>query len=218
VDGTKIVAVFDFRNAPHGLYDVTVINPNGDQANLPYRFLIEPAIEPDVVIGLGGTRVMWAGDTGYHGLSLVNDTNVDLPYVYVQVGVPELGINYNVFLPYVTLSTNLSGMPGADVPALANVPWASLDSETNTSGYALASGYAVDLVNRGFAGMNFTVLTYSGNKGWSPDYPAPRAVGFTYQILAAATPLTSAEFVERQRAEAEKLRRAIIADATATPA
>src|SRR5262249_5709632 len=75
VDGTKIVAVFDFRNAPHGLYDVTVINPNGDQANLPYRFLVEPAIEPDVVLGLGGTRVMWAGDTGYHGLSLVNDTN-----------------------------------------------------------------------------------------------------------------------------------------------
>ena len=28
-DSTRIVAVFDLQGAPHGLYDVTVINPGG---------------------------------------------------------------------------------------------------------------------------------------------------------------------------------------------
>jgi hypothetical protein len=36
--------------------------------------LVERAIEPEVTIGLGGTRVMWAGDTAFYGLSLVNAT------------------------------------------------------------------------------------------------------------------------------------------------
>ena len=75
---------------------MVVTNPDGQQAILPYRFLIEQAIEPDVALGLGGTRVMWAGDTGFYGLSLVNDTNVDLPYVYVQAGVIEQGTNQTV--------------------------------------------------------------------------------------------------------------------------
>src|SRR5262249_10344425 len=30
MDRTRIVAVFDLRSAPHGLYDVEVINPSGD--------------------------------------------------------------------------------------------------------------------------------------------------------------------------------------------
>ena len=170
VDGTKIVAVFDFRSAPHGLYDVTVINPNGDQANLPYRFLVEQAIEPDLIIGLGGTRVLWAGETGYYGLSLINATNVDLPYVQVEVGIPEQGLS-PLGPRYTTLSNNLSGT--AQVP---DVPWASLDSTVNTSGYNLAPGYALDLVNRGFAGFNFTAMTYLGPATGFPEdgYPPPR--------------------------------------------
>src|SRR5207302_9909986 len=120
VDSTKIIAVFDLRDAPHGLYDVTVINPDGQQAHSPYRYLVEQAIEPDVTIGVGGTRVMWAGDTGFYGLSLINAANVDLPYVNFQVGASELGLNSEVFaLPYVQFKNNLRGT--ASVP---NVPWA----------------------------------------------------------------------------------------------
>jgi hypothetical protein len=59
IDATKIIASFDFTGAPHGLYDLEVINPNGEAAVIPYRFLVEQAIEPDVTIGVGGPRVIW---------------------------------------------------------------------------------------------------------------------------------------------------------------
>jgi len=39
----KIVAVFDLQDAPRGLYDVEVINPDGTVAVLPYRYLVEAA-------------------------------------------------------------------------------------------------------------------------------------------------------------------------------
>ncbi|MFH1842063.1 MAG: CARDB domain-containing protein [bacterium] len=61
VDSSKIIATFDFTGAPHGLYDLKVINPSGDQAVIPYRFLVERAIEPEVTIGIGGPRVILAG-------------------------------------------------------------------------------------------------------------------------------------------------------------
>ena len=58
IDSTTIIAIFDLRDAPHGLYDVKVINPDGDEAMVPYRYLVERALEPDVTIGLGGPRVL----------------------------------------------------------------------------------------------------------------------------------------------------------------
>src|SRR6185369_12146791 len=54
LDATKILATFDLRNAPHGLYDVQVTNPNGAIAVLPYRFLVETAKPLDVTVGMGG--------------------------------------------------------------------------------------------------------------------------------------------------------------------
>src|SRR5207237_191127 len=116
--------IFDLRSAPHGLYDVTVINPGGQEADAPYRYLVEQALEPDVSIGLGGTRVMYAGDKGFYGFSLKNTSNVDAPYVHFQFGTPEMGTNPVVFnLPYVVFSSNLSGSAKVD-----NVPWADLSS------------------------------------------------------------------------------------------
>ena len=90
VNGTEIVAIFDLTNAPHGLYDVEVINPDGQVAVAPYRYLVEQALPPDVSVAIGGPRVLTAGQTGLYGLSLVSTTNVDIPYVELQVGVPEL--------------------------------------------------------------------------------------------------------------------------------
>src|SRR5262249_49069131 len=40
VDGTHIVARFLFTGVPHGLYDVVVTNPDGNQVTLPYRFFV----------------------------------------------------------------------------------------------------------------------------------------------------------------------------------
>jgi len=112
IDATKIIATFDFTDAIHGLYDVAVFNPDGAIATLPYRYLIEDALPIDVTIGLGGPRVVNAGQTGLYSISLQSLTNLDTPYVYFAFGAPELGDNARVFdLPYLTFSSNVSGSP-----------------------------------------------------------------------------------------------------------
>ncbi len=165
VDSTKIVATFDFTDAVHGLYDVKVINPGGDQAVVPYRFLLERAIEPEVTIGLGGPRIVDAGDVGRFSVALVNTGNIDAPYVFFEVGIPDMGINQRVYnLPYVQFSTNLRGNP--ETTATQDVPWASLDPAVKTSltagkaGYWLAPGYLLDEHAEGFTGFTFDVATY----------------------------------------------------------
>ena len=112
IDATKIIATFDLTGAAHGLYDVAVINPDGEIASLPYRYLIEDALPIDVTIGLGGPRVVPDGSTGLFSVSLQSLTNVDTPYVYFTFGAPELGDNQWVFnLPYLTFSSNVTGQP-----------------------------------------------------------------------------------------------------------
>ena len=141
IDATKIIAIFDYTDAPHGLYDVKVINPDGEEAIAPYRYLVERTISPDVTIGLGGDRVLAIGDTGY-GVSIASLTNIDTPYVHFQFGIPELGDNdflLNQFgrtnrdflgiteLPYLEFSSNLRGQPETE-----EVPTYSLVSDVNT--------------------------------------------------------------------------------------
>jgi large repetitive protein len=82
IDSTKIIATFDFTGAPHGLYDLKVINPDGSEAIVPYRFLIERAIEPEVTIGLGGPRIILAGDQATYSVALQGISNLDSPYTY----------------------------------------------------------------------------------------------------------------------------------------
>ena len=54
------------------------VRPEGHQPrrrrrrSSPYRFLIERAIEPDVTIGVGGPRVILAGDAGTYSVALQN--------------------------------------------------------------------------------------------------------------------------------------------------
>ncbi len=157
-DSTWIRATFDFRAAPRGLYDVKVINPNGDEAIEPYRFLVERALEPDVTIGLGGPRVLAAGETGVYGVSLQSLTNVDTPYVKFEFGVPEMGSNEYVYgLEFLNYYNNLRGAPDA---TLQDLPWASLDSAVNTTGQILSKGYAYDVIAGGYVGSTFNVQTY----------------------------------------------------------
>ena len=187
VDGTHIIAIFDFDDAPHGLYDVKVVNPDGEEAILPYRYLVEEAIEPDLTIGMGGDRVLSIGETGTYGVSFKSLTNVDTPYVYFQYGVPELGDNstlINLFsdyaqettgiysLPYVGFTTNLRGQPNVNNnnlltnsnsnTLLPNLPWASLLADVNTDGQNLAPGYIYDFPNSLATGLTFNAQAYPG--------------------------------------------------------
>ena len=70
-------------------------------AIVPYRYLVERALPIDVTIGLGGPRVLPAGQTGLYGISLQSLTNVDTPYVYFEFGAPEIGDNAKVYGPAV---------------------------------------------------------------------------------------------------------------------
>src|SRR4029077_6795230 len=87
IDSTKIIAEFDLTGAPHGLYDLRVINSAIAQAVVPYRFQVEQAVAPDVTIGVGGPRFILAGDTGTYSVALLNQGNLDAPYTVFTVGV-----------------------------------------------------------------------------------------------------------------------------------
>ena len=171
INSTHIRATFDFTGAPHGLYDVVVRNPDGQVATEAYRYLIERAVEPDATIGLGGPRVVLAGDTNNYSVSFQSLANLDTPYVYFTYGVTYLGTNSVIYgLPYVTFATNLGGQP--DVSNGTDVPWASLSSVVNTNGRDLAPGYLYNLQAGGFAGLTFNVSTYPGlrelsDKAWA---------------------------------------------------
>ena len=161
IDSTTIRATFDFTDAPHGLYDVTVTNPDGNKAVVPYRFLIQDTIEPDVTVGIGGPRILLAGDQGLYSVAIQSLSNVDTPYIYFQIGVPEMGTNEWVYgLPYLDFTTNVGGRP-PNSPYDA-VTWGELNPAVNTNGYKLTSGYVLDQEADGFTGLTFQTFTYPG--------------------------------------------------------
>ncbi|MEL6104395.1 MAG: CARDB domain-containing protein, partial [Planctomycetota bacterium] len=160
VSASEIIITLDLEDVPRGLYDLQVINPSGDSAVVPYRFQVERTIEPEVTVGVGGPRFILAGDSGTYSVSLRNLGNVDAPYVFYQVGVPELGVNENVYnLPFASFTSNLRGGPEG---SLVDLPWAELDSAVNNDGHVTASGYLFDQPADGFSGFTFQVQTYPG--------------------------------------------------------
>ncbi|MBU3059582.1 hypothetical protein, partial [Pseudomonas indica] len=187
IDATHIRAIFDLRDAPHGLYDVSVINPDGQRVTEAQRYLVERGIEADVTLGIGGTRSLEPGEGSTYSVSLQSLTNVDTPYVRFDVGVPEMGYSADVLggldLPYVVFGTNVAGQPAGrtldaagntqqygttpiDGTSRSDIAWAQLDGVQNTAGFNLAPGYAFDVPAGGFVGMSFNVQTYPGLAEW----------------------------------------------------
>ena len=187
IDATHIRAVFDLHNAPHGLYDISVTNPDGQRVTEAYRYLIDRGIEADVTIGIGGARNLEPGDRATYSVSLQSLTNVDTPYVRFEVGATEMGSNEYLLesqhLPFVIFGTNIAGQPDGktvegngttqsygstptDGTPRKDISWAQLDGAVNTTGYNLAPGYAFDVAAGGFVGMAFNLQTYPGLTEW----------------------------------------------------
>ena len=209
VDATTITAIFDLTDAPHGLYDVEVINPDGEKAYAPYRYMVETALPPNIEIGLSGDRILYAyagapaGDVGRYAFSLQSLSNVDTRYVYFEFGAP------NVPGQRLAFTSNLTGNP-----SVTGVPWADLDTAVNSNGQLLAPGYVLNLPDQGYQALNFDAATYPTKV---PDVD-PNIGAFTFHIQASATALSRDEFVAQQTQEAMQLRSAILADTTAAPA
>ena len=57
-------------------------------------------------------RVILAGDQSTYSVALQGISNLDTPYTYFEVGVPQLLINPIVYgLPYLEFYTNVRGEP-----------------------------------------------------------------------------------------------------------
>ena len=214
VDKTKIIAIFDLTGAPHGLYDVEVINPDGAVALAPYRYLVEQALPPDVNIALGGParrlgrskRPLWFLAVQHHqrGHPLCRD-----PIRHPEHGQQQPRWSQT---PYLALTTNLQGSPN-----VANVPWDSITPVVNTNGQVLATGYAMDFADKSNTTLSFLVQTYPNGLGAASSNP-PASTAFAFNIVGSATPLTTAEFIAQQTQLAATLRTNILADPTASSA
>ena len=92
-------------------------------------------------LGLGGARTILAGDSQDYSVQLDNLGNIDAPYTFFQVGVPQLGTNYLVYnLPYLTFSSDVSGQPSnLASSANANVPYDAISGITERKSMAWRS-------------------------------------------------------------------------------
>ncbi len=242
IDATKIIATFDLRNAPHGLYDVQVTNPNGAAAIAPYRFLVEAAKPLDVTVGLGGPSdipVSFSGTTpALYQAGLLSLTNIDTPYAHLSFGVPRLpenpilagqpigkDDNGNTMLSTgerLRFTTNLAG-----APLLAGVVSPELDPVINHDGILIAEGFAFDLHNQGFSAVSFFAEVYPELNAIIRENPKflkelaefeAEDLAFDFYIFATVTPMTSGEYVAYQTSQAASLRAAILADDAAPQA
>ncbi len=219
IDATEIQAVFDLRDAPHGLYDVYVINPDGSESVLPHRYLVESAQPLDLTVGMGGPSELGLGETGWYGFGIYSLSNIDAPYVHFEFGMPNI-TNARPDLipgPALVFRTNLYGEPTLD-----DVPWADLDPLVNTTGDNMAPGFTYDFVNRGYAALTFTADVYPQLRELLAEAPEYMEENFSvldladldmqFYMVAAATPMTAEEYVAYQRDEALAMREAILAD------
>jgi subtilase family serine protease len=187
LDATHIRAVFDSRGLPHGLYDLTIINPDGQRVTEAERYLVERGVETEVTLGIGGPRTLATGESATYSVSLQNLGNLDTPYVRFDFGVPEMGVSADVLeglqLPYLVFGSSVGGRPDGrtidlagntrsygttprDGTARGDIPWARLDGADNDRGSNLAPGYVFDLQAGGFVGTSFTLQTYPGLAEW----------------------------------------------------
>ena len=159
VDATRIIATFDLTGAPHGLYDLKVINPDGEQAIVPYRFLVEQAIEPDVTIGVGGPRVILAGDTGTYSVALRTWATSTRPTSTSRSASPRWGsTRSSTTCPSSTSAPTSRRRPDGSTTS----PGRPSTRRSTRRGTVLAPGYLFDEAAGGFTGFTFNVTTYPG--------------------------------------------------------
>ncbi len=231
VNATKIIAVFDLRNAPYGLYDVQVLHPDGRVAVDPYRFQIESADSLQANVGVGGPSQIDLGATGSYGFAIQNLSNVDTPYTLFEYAFPNVRNRREDLIPgpAIAFASGLRGDAQTVAPLFDSVStfdFSGVVPELNLSGVLTARGVAIDLPNQGVTEVGSAVTIYPGLREKlesDPDFLKKLGafdlddLGFDFYVAAAATPMTTAEYIDYQRDEAENLRNAILADEIENP-
>ena len=226
LDATRIVAVFDLRDAPHGLYDVQVLHPDGRIAIDPYRFQIESADPLESNVGVGGPSQIDIGATGAYGFAIQNLSNVDTPYTVFEYAFPNVRNRREDLIPgpAIEFASGLRGDANTIAPLFDSVStfdFSSIVPELNLSGVLTARGVAIDLPNQGVTEVGSAVTIYPGIREKlesDPDFLKNLSpfelddLGFDFYVAAASTPMTTAEYLAFQRDEAESLRQAILSD------
>ncbi len=105
---------------------------------------------------------MLAGDIGTYSVALQGIGNVDTPYVFFQVGIPEMGPNILVYnLDFLNLTSNVRGSPPEG--DFGDIEFASLNPAVNTNGISLTSGDLFDqeskIARSGAGGVESTLCT-----------------------------------------------------------
>ncbi|MCA9191785.1 MAG: hypothetical protein KDB03_08485 [Planctomycetales bacterium] len=228
VDATQIIAVFDLRDAPHGLYDVQVLHPDGRVATDPYRFQVEGADPLESNVGMGGPNLIGLGETGFYGIPVQSLSNIDTPYTVIEYAVPNVKNNSSfVPGPAITMQTGIRGDAGTVAPlfdSISTFDFSSVTPELNLSGVLTGRAVAIDLPAFSTTELSMAVTVYPGLRELleqNPDYLSTLRpdeldeLSFDFYVVASATPMTSQQYIDYQTAEADKLRNAILADSDA---
>ncbi|MCH2167041.1 MAG: tandem-95 repeat protein [Oceanicola sp.] len=217
VDSSRIIASFDLTGATRGLYDVSVTNPDGTIAVLPYRVMVDPPRAAEVEVALDAERVMPFWDSVHPiGVALRNASNLDAEYVFFRTFIPEMGQNVLVLDDVRNSFARYGDAIMAQGAALSgDGPFEVLNPSSEIRGRHVSSGYAFGLAPGQQARADMALHVYPGVE--DPTFEEVLAMPFDTVVAVAATPMTRAEFEAQQRALAEALRQALLADPAASP-
>ncbi|SHJ60399.1 Sugar lactone lactonase YvrE [Palleronia salina] len=217
VDSGRILASFDLTGAERGLYDVSVTNPDGSTAILPYRVMIDPPRAAQIEVALDADRIMPKWNSVHPiGVALRNASNLDAAYVHFRSFIPEMGENILVFDDVSGRSARYGDAIMAQGDALSGAgPFEVLDPTSLVGGRHVSTGFAFGLGPGVQARADMALHVYPGVIDPSPE--EIRAMPYDTAVAVAATPMTRAEFVDYQRELAEALRQAVLADPDAAP-
>ena len=227
VDGTRIVARFVFEGVPHGLYDVVVTNPDGQQAILPYRYFVTAADAPDLHVGLDGPTAAQARQHRLLHRRAAQPVQRRHPLRPVPVRDPRegrpRGFRDGLRAGDLGLRPRAADQPPGHPRDRRTSPGAasirSTSSSTTATGRASAGGtiygeesvYGLAVGFPAFSSTFRSFTAYVPDPGIFPKDLLLEEFQLSIPVVAAATPLTPAEYIALQREASESIRRRVLA-------
>ncbi len=191
VDAATVKARFQFTNAPHGLYDVVLTNPNNQSTTAAQSVTIESATRLLADINVDGNFRPRLGARADFSGQIRNIGNVDLPYTDVLTSLQNTNLTHPILI-----TTN---RPETTFPRKTDFP----DVNWNTAPLTATSS------------ENYTLDQFMVR-----DLPPSESIEFTvslkgfeltsYPIKIIATPNSAEEYITRLQTNSENARQIAI--------